>query len=691
MLHPTLLRQLKRFGLSPERAPSLEEWAQHLERASLAAQESDQDRYLLERSLALSNEELRQVNSIQSMILDNSAVGIAFVRNRIFEWVNPRMPEIFGYPLEQFRGSPTRIIFPSDAAHEWIGFEAYPVLGMGRKAHLELQMQRADGSLFWCRTEGRALHPSNPQDGSVWVWEDITARKTAEDELRRVSGIQSLILDNSTVGIAFVRNRVFEWVNPRLPAMLGLSMAELQGAPTRIIYPSDERSEAMDGQVYEALAKGKWFELEISMPHAGGFPFSSRIQGKALDPERIQDGSIWIFEDVTERKRSEEALRQGQKLESLGVLAGGIAHDFNNLLTAILGNIQLSEMEMEEGNSALAPLKSAERAVLKASDLTKQMLAYSGRGRFVVKPHDLNQVVQEMTDLLRVSICKKIALEFDLAPSLPTIEADAAQIHQVILNLVTNASDAMGDEEGLLRIHTASLSMEESRIATECPSQGLVPGPYVLLEVTDTGCGMSPEIRERIFDPFFTTKTKGRGLGLSAMLGIVKGHKAGITIESEVGKGTAFRILFPVIHPHAASPVEPGEALPATFRGRVLLVDDEPAILSTISRVLKGMGFTVRCAHDGREALDAMQQIDESFDLVLVDLNMPRMGGRETFEAIHLTHPNLPVLLCSGYDEQQVVEELSRQGLAGFIQKPYQLKELRRAIATALSEGEAQG
>jgi len=684
VLHPTLQRQLKRFGLSQDEAPSPDVWKRLLERMSQAHQESDQDRYLLQRSLALSNDELRQVNSIQSLILDNSAVGIAFVRNRIFEWVNPRMPELFGHPIEQFRGAPTRIIFPSDAAWEWIGHEAYPILALGKKAHMELQMQHADGHQFWCRTEGKALHPSNPEDGSVWIWEDITARKKAEDELRRINGIHSLILDNSTVGIAFVRHRIFEWVNPRLSEMLTLPMDQLQGSSLRVMFGSDEHFEAVDRQVNESLSKGAWFELEITVPHAGGFPHSRRIQGKALDPARIQEGSIWIFEDITERKRSEEALRQGQKLESLGVLAGGIAHDFNNLLTAILGNIQLSQMELPEGSSALPPLTSAEKAVLKASDLTKQLLAYSGKGRFVVKPHDLNQVVEEMMDLLRVSISKKILLDFDLAPCLPSIEADAAQIHQVILNLVTNASDAMGDTAGRLRIRTKVETLDEHQSAIEFPSQDLAPGSFVLLEVSDTGCGMSADVRERIFDPFFTTKTKGRGLGLSAMLGIVKGHKAGISIESEVDRGTTFRILFPAVQIKAAPSPDAAPPMPSLFQGRVLLVDDEPSILSTISRVLKGMGFSVCTARDGHEALEAMQLPGEPFSLVLVDLNMPRLGGRETFDAIHQSHPDLPVLLCSGYDEQQVVEELTRKGLAGFIQKPYQLKELRKAITAAL-------
>jgi PAS domain S-box-containing protein len=684
LMHPSLQRQLERLHLSAERLPTREEWGTFLVRVNQTYQQSEQEHYLLERSLAIYNNELRQLNSIQSLILDNSAVGIAFLRNRIFEWVNPRMPELFGYSLEQLRGAPTRILYPSDTAWEVTGSQAYPTLAQGNRAHLELQLQRADGTLFWCRMEGRALHPSDPQDGSVWIWEDITARRTAEDELRKANAIQTLILDNSTVGIAFVRNRKIEWANQRISEMLSMPIDQIQGASTRIIYSSDEVYQLFDTQVYDALSQGKWFEIDISVPNSGNFPRFGRIQGKALDPRKARDGSIWICEDVTERKLNEEALRQGQKLESLGVLAGGIAHDFNNLLTAILGNIQLSRMEMDEGASAQAPLRSAELAVLKASDLTKQMLAYSGKGRFVVKPHDLNQVVHEMTNLLKVSIHKKIELAFDLAPNLPCIEADAAQIHQVIMNLVTNASDAMGDTIGRLRVRTDRIDLDEARIGREFPSQGLVPGPHVLLEVSDTGCGISREVMERIFDPFFTTKSTGRGLGLSAMLGILKGHHAGITIESVVDRGTTFRIYFPAIPGDCKNRDVTAEEGARRFHGQVLLVDDEPAILASTSKILKNLGFKVLCAGDGQEAMEAIRESNSPFDLVLMDLSMPRMGGRETFHALQESHPEVPVILCSGYDEQNVVEELTRQGLAGFLQKPYHLKDLRKALSVAL-------
>jgi len=683
-MHPTLQRQLERLGLSADRAPDAEAWAIFLNRVSQAYQEAEQDRYLLERSLAISNDELRQVNSVQSRILDNSTVGIAFVRNQVFEWVNPRLPELFGHTADRLLGSPIRMIFAHDDDYKQNCKRAFDLLRSGQKAHMDVRMLRADGTHFWCRMEGNALHPSSPEDGTVWIWEDITAHKEAEDELKRVNRIQSLILDNTTVGIAFVRNRIFEWVNPRLPEILGLPVEEVQGQSTRLLYENETRFETAGVKAYQSLSTGNWFEFESSLTHSGGFPRYSRIIGKALDPNHPQEGSIWIFEDITERRKSEEALRQGQKLESLGVLAGGIAHDFNNLLTAILGNIQLAQMELEETSTIAPSLESAALAALKASDLTKQMLAYSGKGRFVIKPHDLNQVVHDMTKLLRVSIHKKIALEFDLATSLPPIEADSAQLQQVLLNLVTNASDAMEEKEGTLSIRTRCLSLDEEGLNRELPTQALLPGPFVILEVSDTGCGISPEVMERIFDPFFTTKSTGRGLGLSAMLGILKGHHAGIAIDTELGRGTTFRIYFPACCTSTAIAAAPSMVEIVPFEGRVLLVDDEESILKPVSHILRSMGFTVETACDGQAALECMQRATEPFTLIIMDLSMPRMGGKEAFEAIRKSHPGLPVLLSSGFDEQLLVVELLKQGLAGFIQKPYQVRDLRQAISAAL-------
>ena len=396
-------------------------------------------------------------------------------------------------------------------------------------------------------------------------------------------------------------------------------------------------------------------------------------------------GAIETIRDVTYFKQAEQALRQAQKLESLGVLAGGIAHDFNNLLTAILGNLNLAQAKASRTSPVLPHLEAAEKIVMKSSDLTRQMLAYSGKGRFVVRQHDLNEVVQEMAHLLQVSISKKVVLRLCLADGMPAIEADSAQIQQVIMNLVTNASEAVGEREGLIRIATGVEELDAAYIARTFLSQSLSPGRYVTLEVSDTGCGITPEVMERIFDPFFSTKASGRGLGLSAMLGILRGHGAGYKVYSEVGRGTTFKVFFP-----ASAAVQTGlppaseETSTPRLDGTVLLVDDDPSILESSRSALELFGLDVTTARDGHEALEIFQDDPDAIDLVLMDLTMPRMDGRETFSALRQIRPSVRVILSSGYSEQESVQEFIGKGLAGFIQKPYKLKDLRKILSSHL-------
>jgi CheY-like chemotaxis protein len=333
-------------------------------------------------------------------------------------------------------------------------------------------------------------------------------------------------------------------------------------------------------------------------------------------------------------------------------------------------------------------LQNAEKTVLKASDLTKQLLAYSGKGRFVVKLHDMNEVVQEMTHLLKVSISKKAILRLNLAENLPTIEADGAQFQQVIMNLVTNASDALGDREGLIHISTGVEVLEAQDMVSVFPADPLPPGRYVTLEVGDTGTGMGPDVLSRIFDPFFTTKVSGRGLGLSAMLGILRGHKAGLRIYSEVGKGSTFKVFFPAAPGQAVREQNADLPANATFQGTVLLVDDEKAILQVTAAALEKLGFKVLVAGDGLEAMEAFRADLDRIDLVIMDLTMPRMDGREAFQTMRRLKPDVKVILSSGYNEQESVQQFIGKSLAGFLQKPYTLDSLRKTIHRILhSEG----
>ncbi len=382
----------------------------------------------------------------------------------------------------------------------------------------------------------------------------------------------------------------------------------------------------------------------------------------------------------------ERQMQHAQKLESLGVLAGGIAHDFNNLLTAMLGHMNVAQMKLAPESPAIPHLDSLERIIHRAADLTRQMLAYSGKGRFVVRAYDLNHVVEEVTHLLEVSIPKKIVLRFDLARTLPMVEADAAQIQQVIMNLVTNAADAIGDREGTIRLSTSSLQLDRSYLDQVFQGQNLATGTYVALEVGDTGSGMSPEVLNRIFEPFFTTKVAGRGLGLSATMGILKGHRAGMRIYSEPGRGTTFKLLFPSSEAQREEEAIETATPALARRATVLLVDDEEMIREAAAAVLESLGLTVVTAADGLEAVEAVQRPDLKVDLVLMDLTMPRMDGQEAFHAIRRIHPQMPVILSSGYSEQESVQAFIGRGLAAFLQKPYTLRALERTVLEVLAK-----
>jgi nitrogen-specific signal transduction histidine kinase/CheY-like chemotaxis protein len=393
-----------------------------------------------------------------------------------------------------------------------------------------------------------------------------------------------------------------------------------------------------------------------------------------------------------EQTALERNLLETQKLESLGVLAGGIAHDFNNLLTGVLGNAGLARLACPTNSPIRYHLDQIETTALRAAELCKQMLAYAGKGRFVVRQVDLNEVVRENAELLRTSVSRKAQLTFDLAPELPAVLADTAQMRQVVLNLVTNASEALGEQGGQVRVATGTARLVRDTLRTEKLAADLPEGEYTTLEVSDNGPGMPPEVRARVFEPFFTTKFAGRGLGLAAVLGIVRGHRGAIRVESEPGLGSTFRIFLPRSPAPAAGPAAGTEAPPAASRpawrgeGTVLLVDDEEAPRSAAAWMLKSFGFQVVQACDGLEALEQFHRRAEAFRLVLLDVTMPRLGGQETLRELRRLRPDLPVVLMSGYSEADVREHFAGERPAGFLPKPFRMDDLmdllRRVLPT---------
>ena len=411
--------------------------------------------------------------------------------------------------------------------------------------------------------------------------------------------------------------------------------------------------------------------------------------------EVLRDGTgrpvrmVGTVQDVTERRRAEEQrqsmerkFQETQKLESLGVLAGGIAHDFNNLLTGILGNACLARMETSSGSSLHSHLEQIESSSQRAAELCKQMLAYSGKGRFVIQRIDLGTLVDETLHLLQISISKKALLKINLATSLPAVMGDATQIRQIIMNLVMNASEAIGERSGLIHIRTTLLRAGPSDLNNLIGTAELTPGDYVVLEVTDNGCGMSAETQAKIFEPFFTTKFTGRGLGLAAVLGIVRGHKGALQVGSELNRGTTFKLLLPAAGVASTEPKVERRLIPQwRGHGTVLVVDDEDGVRLVAGRMLEKLGFDILSASDGEKGLEVYRARHESICAVLLDLTMPRMDGEETFREIRRIRPDACVVLMSGFNEQDAAARFVGKGLAGFVQKPFTPDELRERLS----------
>jgi PAS domain S-box-containing protein len=414
-----------------------------------------------------------------------------------------------------------------------------------------------------------------------------------------------------------------------------------------------------------------------------------RVAERTADLRAAQQLSEDLFHREQAARRAAEASEAQslhvQKLESIGVLAGGIAHDFNNLLHVVLGNADIALSRLPARSPAREPLEEVVRATIRAADLTRQMLAYSGKGAFVVRHLDLSSEVREMATLLRTAISKQASLVSELALNLPAVNADPTQIRQIVMNLITNASDALRDTGGTITLRTGVVRREELNdprfggpMDQEEPTRA---GDELLvyLEISDTGAGMTPDTLQRIFDPFFSTKFAGRGLGLAAVMGIVQSHQGLIRIRTEPGQGTSFRVLFPAVAGPARKPETPSSARSDwQGEGTVLVVDDEAGVREVAERMLQEIGFDTLSASDGREALELMQRIGHKVMAVLLDLSMPRMGGQETLRQLRAQRPRLPIIMMSGYTEQAVAPQVnaSGPGITVFLQKPFLAEDL---------------
>ena len=404
----------------------------------------------------------------------------------------------------------------------------------------------------------------------------------------------------------------------------------------------------------------------------------------------LSRASSELFDAYRRQRREaslEDHLRQAAKMEAIGVLAGGIAHDFNNMLTVVQGNAELALDEMPSDDHSRRLLSRIVEASKKSKELCNQMLAYAGRGARSVRPLELNSLIQELGRLQEAAISKKARLEYDLAPELVCIQADRTQINQVVMNLIANAAEALGDDEGKIVVTTSARTYGRRELDLLGGAE-LEPGEYVRLSVTDTGRGMDARIQERIFDPFFTTKSTGRGLGLSAVRGIVRAHKGAIQLESDESRGTTFAVLLPQLDASVLAHEEARGTTALRPEGSekvVLVVDDEPAVKEIQALILEQAGYEVLCASDGREAVEVFEQKGDSIDCVLVDLSMPRLNGEETLHALRGLRSDVRVVLTSGFTEQEMLDRSKANGFNAVVQKPCSRAALLKTIGDVLA------
>jgi len=617
------------------------------------------------------------------------------------EWTTDAFTRITGYRAGELdTGVLLPLAHPEDRRLVEVGRER---LRCGEVYICELRIVTKDGQVRWLRDSARPIW----DEGRTRVvrvlgaGQDITDRKAAEahrealiaEQAARAAAeagehrYRSLAEAIPQIVFTLAGDGHVDFFNRRWFEFTGLDEERSYGMRFEGII-HEEDAAANEAAWRHALASGETFTGEFRLRRAEDS--SWRWQLVRAVPLRDESGRVvkWFgtSTDIEDQKRSQDSYREAQRLESIGLLAGGIAHDFNNLLTGVMGHISLALDELPQENLSRSYLEYAMRASERAADLTRQLLAYSGKGRFFVEAVNLSAVVRDIGSLLESSIPKKIVLDLQLDPSLPPVEADVTQIQQLVMNMVINGAEAIGeDRPGVVRVVTSLQDVGEDRLREGgFAIDGIAPGKYVAIEVMDTGCGMSEEVKARIFDPFFTTKFTGRGLGMSAALGIVRGHRGAIQVQSEPGEGSFFRILLPLPEKSGARPTA-GRAA-----GTVLVIDDEEAVRSTASAMLERCGYEVVTAANGRIGLESFCAAPDRFTLILLDLTMPVMGGREVLEAVKRVRPGIPVIASSGYNQDAALQQLPARDVAGFLQKPYTAEMLEAKVREAVErEGDA--
>ncbi|MBN1620380.1 response regulator [candidate division WOR-3 bacterium] len=521
----------------------------------------------------------------------------------------------------------------------------------------------------------------------VWgIQRDITAETIAEEKIKEEKELMGKILSSLEIGLTmYDRDMRVLWVNEFIKKMFPFGDPvgkkchdHFVGKPAvceKCPVADTFRTEKNQNEVRFSKTIERWYNSRTFV-----VPNEQRTDFQVL--EAIVDVTDAVKNDENKSKIEQQML-QAQKLESLGVLAGGIAHDFNNLLMGIMGNADLLLSRLKEGTSEKSHVFEILQASKNASELTHQLLSYSGKGKLEIEEIDVNEMIREMAPILQMSVSKKATIKYKLTQDIPSVSGDASQIRQVVMNLVINASESLSDKHGLIIVKTNALKGFVPEIGEDMIGELVEEENYVFIEVTDSGTGMDDETKSKIFEPFFSTKFTGRGLGLAAVLGIVKAHSGAVKVMSEKARGSTFRIFLP-----AGSRIDMKKnLLPAQTglkkgKGTVLLIDDEKLVRDICTKMIETLGYKVLTAKDGAEGLKLFYSDPNVFECVILDLTMPKMDGEECLSKIREIKHNAKVIISSGYDEHDISKKFSGMNINGFIQKPYNL----RALSNKLSE-----
>jgi len=561
--------------------------------------------------------------------------------------------------------------------------------------NFEEKHTRASGEVRWLYV---SKVPLRDRDGNIigvlGTYGDITEMKRAQEIIERDEQLLNSLMQTAPFGVVFLRNRVIEWCNDRICQILGYSREEMIGKSTRNYYETEEEFIRVGKELYGNLVGYNTSWVETKWKSKDGEFVDIRINAALRNPQCPEDGIVGGIIDIREQKKFEqqreqmqERMHQLQKIQSLETLAGGVAHDFNNLLMAMIGSAELALHEIPEISTAREYLNSIIIAGKRGSELAQQMLSYAGRKKLLSNRVNVNKMIEEMVQIIKSSISKKVVLKLELAEQLPLVEGDITQLSQVIMNLVINANEAIGNRSGVIIVRTSASLCDSRYLDTLFLPGELKEGLYVVVEVVDTGCGMDEETRKHIFEPFYTTKFTGRGLGLASVLGTIKSHHGGIKVYSEKGKGTAFKIFLPAIEwMDEKDTVFTEEKKEFCYEGKCLLAEDEDTVRAITQRMLEYLGFEVISAVDGREAIRLFKEHKDDIKFALLDLTMPHIDGVEACEEIKKMREEIPVILTSGYPHEQIVNKVEMNLFSNYIQKPFRFESLKEAIQQVLSK-----